>query len=57
MQAAAGFFIVDFIFRPFAKIYQKMPSLTFVFITLLYGFIAYLVIKSAFSKQDDRVTY
>ena len=57
MQAAAGFFIVDFIFRPFAKIYQKMPSLTFVFVTLLYGLIAYLVIKSAFSKQDDRVTY
>ena len=54
MQAAAGLFFVDFIFRPFAKIFEKMPFLMMVLLMCLYGFIAYMVFKSAFTDgQKD----
>lgn len=46
MSAAAGLFIVDWIMRPFAKIFEKMPLLMLAILLLLYGYIAYLVFRS-----------
>ena len=51
MQAAAGLFIVDFIMRPFAKIFEKMPFLMMFLLMCLYGFIAYIVFKSVYADQ------
>lgn len=49
---AVGLFIIDFIARPFAKIFEKMPLITFLVLVVLYGYIAYIVLKSAFVAQD-----
>ncbi len=46
--AAAGLFVIDFIFRPFAKIYEKWPLVMLLMCLILYGFVAYAVLKSTF---------
>jgi hypothetical protein len=53
MQATAGFFVIDFILRPFLKIYQKMPLVIFLILLVVYGLIAYLVWKSAFKAEQQ----
>ncbi len=53
MQATAGFFVIDFILRPFLKIYQKMPLMIFLILLVVYGLIAYLVWKSAFKAEQQ----
>lgn len=50
-----GLFTVDFIMRPFAKIFEKMPFVTLVIIVLLYGYIAWVVFKSA--KPENGAPY
>ncbi len=45
---AVGLFLIDFVFRPFAKIYEKMPLLMLFILLCLYGIIGYIVIKSAY---------
>ncbi len=47
-SAAAGLFVVDFIVRPFAKIAEKMPIVMLLLVLILYGIIAYFVLKSAY---------
>lgn len=49
---AVEIFIIDFVARPFAKIFEKMPFITFMVLVVLYGYIAYIVLKSAFATQD-----
>lgn len=46
-----GFFAIDFLVRPFARIFQKMPGVTCLILCILYGFIAYLVWRSAFKES------
>jgi hypothetical protein len=46
--AEAGLFIIDFFFRPFAKIYEKMPMVMLLLCLVIYGVVAYLVVKSTF---------
>lgn len=53
MQATAGFFLIDFIVRPFAKIYQKMPFAIFLIMLVIYGVIGYIVWKSAFRAENQ----
>ncbi len=48
-----GLFIIDFVARPFAKIFEKMPMLMFLIMVLLYGYIAYLVLKSAWKAEQN----
>ncbi|MBX9687711.1 MAG: hypothetical protein K2X27_13480 [Candidatus Obscuribacterales bacterium] len=48
---AVGLFMIDFVARPFAKIFEKMPMLMFIILILLYGYIAYIVWKSAFKPE------
>lgn len=54
MAAGVDIFIIDFLFRPFAKIYQKMPFLTFVILCIIYGIIAYVVWRSAFKESEGQ---
>lgn len=49
---ACGLFIIDFIARPFAKIYEKMPEVMFLALILLYGPIIYMVLKSSFFNKE-----
>ncbi|HMY55195.1 MAG TPA: hypothetical protein PLC15_22405 [Candidatus Obscuribacter sp.] len=49
---AVGLFLIDFIVRPFARIYQKMPMVTFAILCVLYGIIAYVVWRSAFKETE-----
>lgn len=51
---AVGLFLIDFIFRPFAKIYEKMPLVMLLILLCLYGIIAYAVIKSAYLADQQR---
>jgi hypothetical protein len=51
MQAAIGVFLIDFVVRPFAKIFEKMPILMLVLLLVLYGYIAYLVLRSAYVNE------
>lgn len=57
MAAGVDIFLIDFLFRPFAKIYQKMPFVTFVILCILYGIIAYVVWRSAFKESDSAGHY
>ncbi len=50
--ATAGLFLIDFVFRPFAKIYEKMPIVSLLLCLVLYGFVAYFVLKSAFMSDQ-----
>jgi hypothetical protein len=52
VSASAGLFIVDFVFRPFAKIFEKMPLLMMVLLLCLYGAVAYAVFKSAYNESN-----
>jgi hypothetical protein len=45
-MSASFFFIIDWVVRPFAKIFEKMPLLMLGVLMLLYGYIAYIVFRS-----------
>jgi hypothetical protein len=49
---ACGLFIIDFVARPFAKIYEKIPFVMFLLLALLYGTIAFFVLKSSFFNKE-----
>jgi hypothetical protein len=52
--ASAGLFIIDFIARPFAKIFEKMPFVALLLCLMLYGVVAYFIVKSTFlADQHD----
>jgi len=53
MQVTAGLFLIDFLVRPFAKIYQKMPFMIFLIMIVLYGIVGYIVWKSAFKPEEQ----
>lgn len=52
LSASAGIFLIDFIVRPFAKIAEKMPYVMLLFLLLLYGFVAYVVLKSVYLSDQ-----
>ncbi len=45
-------FIIDVIIRPFAKIFEKMPVTVILIILVMYGIVAYTVIKSAYLSEN-----
>ena len=49
---AVGLVLIDFIVRPFAKIVEKFPLSMILFLILLYGVIAYFVLKSAYVVDE-----
>lgn len=48
---AVGLFLIDFIIRPFAKIFEKMPFIMLGLLLLLYGYIAYMVWRSVVAAE------
>ena len=50
---AVGLIFIDFIVRPFAKIFEKMPFLMIGLLVLLYAVIAFVVLRSAY-RVDER---
>lgn len=50
---AVGLFLIDFVARPFAKIFEKMPIIMFVILLLLYGYIGYIVLRSAWQSEQN----
>ncbi|HEY9732443.1 MAG TPA: hypothetical protein V6C89_11055 [Drouetiella sp.] len=55
--AAAGLFIIDFVFRPFAKILEKWPMVMLLLVLLLYTIIGYIVVKSVYFMPDQQKPY
>jgi hypothetical protein len=51
---AVGLFVIDFVARPVAKIYEKMPIVMLLAVLFLYGVIAYFVLKSAFLASEHQ---
>jgi hypothetical protein len=51
MAAAADIFLIDYIVKPFAKIFEKMPLVMLLLIILLYSAIGYFVLKSAYAAE------
>ncbi len=49
---AVGIYFIDTFVRPFAKIMEKMPFLMIGFLVILYGIIAYVVLKSAYVADE-----
>jgi hypothetical protein len=45
---AVGIFLIDFVFRPFAKIYEKMPIVALLLCLVLYSIVGYAVLKSVY---------
>ena len=45
---AVGLFLIDFVFRPFAKIYEKMPIVMLLLCLILYAIVGYVVLKSVY---------
>lgn len=51
---AVGLFMIDFIVRPFARIYEKMPLVMLLILITLYGIIAYFVVRSSYFNEQPR---
>lgn len=49
---ALGLFLVDFIVRPFARIFEKWPLCMLLFCVIVYGIIGYIVIKSVYLTDE-----
>jgi hypothetical protein len=52
--ATAGLFIIDFFLRPFAKICEKSPWVMLIVCLIVYGFVAYVVLKSTFLADQHQ---
>ena len=46
--------MVDFVFRPFAKIYEKMPIVMLLACLVLYGIVGYFVLKSVYFADQHQ---
>lgn len=46
-----GLIIIDMVCRPFAKIIEKMPFLMILLLFVVYGAIAFMVLKSTYVEE------
>lgn len=51
MGAGTGIIFLDFILRPFLKIGMKFPIVGIIILSIVYGYIAYLTLKSAYLNE------
>lgn len=51
---AVGLFLIDFIVRPFAKIFEKMPFIMLGLLLILYGYIAWMVWRSVLRSENGQ---
>ena len=49
--ASSGIMLIDMIFKPFFKIGEKFPIVCVVLVCLLYAYIAYVALKSAYLSE------
>ncbi|HEY9786476.1 MAG TPA: hypothetical protein V6D17_13800 [Candidatus Obscuribacterales bacterium] len=47
---ATGLLLIDYIVRPFLKIGMKFPIVLLIALTLVYGYIAYFAMRSAYDQ-------
>ncbi len=52
LSASADIFIIDYIVKPFAKTYEKMPLVMLLIIIILYSLIGYFVLRSAYVADE-----
>jgi hypothetical protein len=52
LSASADIWFIDYIFRPFAKIYEKMPLVMLLIVMILYSIIGYFVLRSAYVAEE-----
>lgn len=52
IAASADIWFIDYIFRPFAKIYEKMPLVMLLIVMIMYGIIGYFVLRSAYVSEQ-----
>ncbi len=53
MGASTGILLLDIIFRPFLKFGMKFPIIGIVLLMAIYGYIAYLVLKSTYLAENN----
>ena len=53
MSASTGILFLDFICRPFLKFGMKFPMVMFAALFIVYGFIAYGALKSAYLSENQ----
>jgi len=51
-SAVSGLFLVDRFITPFFKIFEKMPLLMVLILCLIYGGIAYVLLRSAYMADQ-----
>jgi hypothetical protein len=51
-SAASGLLLIDILIRPFCKLGVKFPIIGLLALMILYGFIGYMVLKSAYMVED-----
>lgn len=44
--------LVEYILRPFAKIFEKFPYIALFLLVVIYGSVAYVVIRSAYFSEE-----
>lgn len=49
---ALGLFLIDFLVRPFARIYEKWPLCMLLVCIVIYSIIGYIVIKSVYLNEE-----
>ena len=49
---ALGLFLIDFLVKPFARIYEKWPLCMLLVCIIVYGIIGYIVIKSVYKSEE-----
>lgn len=51
MGASTGIVLLDIVFRPFLKFGMKFPMVGIILLMALYGYIAYIVLKSSYMAE------
>lgn len=57
MGAGTGIIFLDFIMRPFLRIGMKFPTVGIIILALVYGYVAYLALKSAYMSGESSSNY
>jgi len=51
--ASSGIMLIDMIFKPFFKIGEKFGIVCVILVCILYGYIAYVALKSAYLSDHS----
>ncbi|MBX9668989.1 MAG: hypothetical protein K2X93_15300 [Candidatus Obscuribacterales bacterium] len=51
---AVGLFIIDFVIRPFARVFEKWPVTMLVLLLVLYTIVGYIVVRSAYMPDQQQ---